>query len=181
MDITNVPNDWIITDTDQDFLSKNCPENLKHVNESDIVIWVDPLDGTSEYTKGYLEHVTVMIGLSIRNEAVGGVIHQPYFNRNNSDNSTHGRTLWGLKGLGISPIEKKPQHDGLILTTTRSHSNDLVQSALNSLEPKEILRVGGAGYKVLQLLDGQADAYIFASNGCKKWDTCGNQFFTNFY
>lgn len=173
MDITNVPKDWIITDTDQDFLAQTCPDNLKQVNESDIVIWVDPLDGTSEYTKGYLEHVTVMIGLSIRDEAIGGVIHQPYFNRNNQ-NATLGRTLWGLKGLGTSEFEKRPAHDGLIVTTTRTHSNELVQRAMDALEPKEIIRVGGAGYKVLQLLEGQADAYIFASNGCKKWDTCGN-------
>lgn len=172
-DISDVPSDWIITGSDQDFLSKICPENLKNVSESDVVIWVDPLDGTSEYTKGYLEHVTVMIGLSIRDEAVGGVLHQPYFNRGNGDNATLGRTLWGLKGLGTSPFEKRDPHEGLIVTTTRSHSTEMVQSALNALEPKEIIRVGGAGFKVLQLLEGQADAYIFASNGCKKWDTCG--------
>lgn len=37
------------------------------------------------------------------------------------------------------------------MTTTRSHSNDLVKSALEALKPTEILRVGGAGYKVLQV------------------------------
>lgn len=26
--------------------------------------------------------------------------------------------------------------------------------------------------QVLQLLEGQANAYVFASGGCKKWDTC---------
>lgn len=62
--------------------------------------------------------------------------------------------------------------DAFILTTTRSHSTELVQNALDSLKPTEILRVGGAGYKVLQLLEGNAHAYVFASPGCKKWDTC---------
>lgn len=173
-DLTSIPNDWIITDADQEFLKKSCPESLQNINEKDIVIWVDPLDGTSEYTKGYLEHVTVMIGLSVCDRAVGGVIHQPYFNRNATDGSTIGRTIWGLKGLGSGGFETKtPNERGLIVTTTRSHSNELVQNALKSLEPSEVKRVGGAGYKVLQLLEGDADAYVFASSGCKKWDTCG--------
>ena len=40
------------------------------------------------------------------------------------------------------------------------------------VRPTTVLRVGGAGNKVLQLIDGQAHAYVFASPGCKKWDTC---------
>lgn len=27
--------------------------------------------------------------------------------------------------------------------------------------------------QVLKLIEGEAHAYIFASPGCKKWDTCG--------
>ena len=37
------------------------------------------------------------------------------------------------------------------------------------------LRVGGAGCKLLKLLEGQADAYIFASHGTCKWDTCAGE------
>ncbi|VEL21520.1 unnamed protein product [Protopolystoma xenopodis] len=36
----------------------------------------------------------------------------------------------------------------------------------------QVLRLGGCGYKVLSLLEGRAHAYLFASPGCKKWDTC---------
>lgn len=54
----------------------------------------------------------------------------------------------------------------------RSHSNKTVQAALDALKPDEILRVGGAGHKVVLLLEGKAHAYIFASRGCKRWDTC---------
>lgn len=170
-DITNVPNDWIITELDQEFLKNTCPDSLMHVSEKEIVIWVDPLDGTKEFTQGILECVTVLIGLSVENRAVGGIIHQPYYKRCDDQ---YGRTIWGLKGLGCSGFEKKPYNKGeLIATTTRSHSNELVQSALLALEPTKILRVGGAGYKVLQLLEGDAHAYIFATAGCKKWDTCG--------
>lgn len=170
-DLANVPSEWIVSDLDQEFLKNKCPDTLTHINEKDLVIWVDPLDGTSEYTQGILEPVTVLIGLSIQNKAVGGVIHQPYYKR--SDNEL-GRTIWGLKGLGSSGFECKPFVKGeLIATTTRSHSNELVQSALRAIEPTKTIHVGGAGYKVLQLLEGDAHAYVFASGGCKKWDTCG--------
>lgn len=173
-DLANVPKDWIVTDSDQDFLQNQCPDSLIHINENDLVIWVDPLDGTSEYTQGILEPVTVLIGLSIQNKAVGGVIHQPYYKKGEQD---FGRTIWGLKGLGSGGFDNKKLPDAeLIVTTTRSHSNELVQSALRAIEPTKVIRVGGAGYKVLQLLEGDAHAYVFASAGCKKWDTCGKLF-----
>ncbi|KAJ8357942.1 hypothetical protein AAFF_G00050210 [Aldrovandia affinis] len=41
------------------------------------------------------------------------------------------------------------------------------------MEPHEVIRVGGAGNKIIQLVEGKASAYVFASPGCKKWDTCG--------
>lgn len=58
--------------------------------------------------------------------------------------------------------------------TTASHSNELVDIALRALQEKNLIRsfrrVGGAGFKVLCCLEGAA-AYVFASGGCKKWDT----------
>lgn len=156
---------------DAEFLKNTCPESLASITENDLVIWVDPLDGTTEYTQGILECVTVLIGVSVKNRAIGGIIHQPYYKH--SDNRM-GRTIWGLKGLGSSGFEQKPYTAGeLIATTTRSHCNELVQKALDAIGPTKIHRVGGAGYKVLQLLEGDAHAYIFATPGCKKWDTCG--------
>ena len=147
----------IIIDQNLDFLkATKCPETYVNAAESDLVIWVDPLDGTGEYTQGFLERVTVLIGISVNDRAVGGVIHQPYFE---SQTGELGRTIWGIK-------------DKFTVTTTRSHSNAIVQAALEALKPDEVLKVGGAGFKVLQLIEGNAHAYVFASAGCKKWDTC---------
>lgn len=63
-------------------------------------MWVDPLDGTSEFTQGLLDHVTVLIGVAWKGKSIGGVIHQPYYNYQNTG-SELGRTMWGLIGLGI--------------------------------------------------------------------------------
>ncbi|XP_047285529.1 3'(2'),5'-bisphosphate nucleotidase 1 isoform X8 [Homo sapiens] len=73
----------------------------------ELVVWVDPLDGTKEYTEGLLDNVTVLIGIAYEGKAIAGVINQPYYN-----------------------------------------------------------------YEIIQLIEGKASAYVFASPGCKKWDTC---------
>lgn len=50
----------------------------------------------------------------------------------------------------------------------------MVQETLDHLKEKQmadsIERVGGAGFKVIRCLEDAA-AYVFASGGCKKWDT----------
>ncbi|PIO72337.1 inositol monophosphatase family protein [Teladorsagia circumcincta] len=62
-----------------------------------------------------------------------------------------------------------------VVVTTRSHLSQSVTDALNALKEKGLVDViekyGGAGYKVIKVLEGSA-AYVFASSGCKKWDTC---------
>lgn len=52
-DLTNIPADFVVSGEDQDFLSQyQCPESWKNVAENELVVWVDPLDGTSEYVHG---------------------------------------------------------------------------------------------------------------------------------
>ena len=68
-----------------------------------VVVWVDPLDGTAEYTQGFVEHVTVLIGIAVDGAAVAGVVHQPFFQRRDvagTNNNEDGRTVWGVVGLG---------------------------------------------------------------------------------
>ncbi|XP_053986099.1 3'(2'),5'-bisphosphate nucleotidase 1 [Hylaeus volcanicus] len=167
----DVPSDWVVTEADQEVLKLKLPAHLEDIDPKDICIWVDPLDGTSEYTQGLVEHVTVLVGIAIGERAVGGVIHQPYYKNDESD--TLGRTIWGINGVGFGGFTPIAPPDGKrIVTTTRSHSDSNVQAAISALCPDEVLRVGGAGYKVILLMEGKAHAYVFASKGCKRWDTC---------
>lgn len=92
--------------------------------------------------------MTVLVGIAIKGKAVGGVIHQPYYNYLSKD-SNLGRTIWGLVGYGVGGFEpENPPPNGLTVVTTRSHSTEVVQKALDALNPDNILRVGGAGHKV---------------------------------
>lgn len=106
---------------------------------------------TANLLQGLLDHVTVLIGIAVKGCAVGGVIHQPYHNYK-TVKDCHGRTLWGLIGLGVGGFDIfEPPSDKFIITTTRSHNDAVVQQALDILKPDEIIRVGGAGHKVCEI------------------------------
>ncbi|VDO08650.1 unnamed protein product [Rodentolepis nana] len=188
---TEQPHSRIIDDFDSVVLSKTCPENLRSVGLKDVVVWVDPLDGTSEFTSGVLEHVTILIGVAVHGRAVGGVVCQPFYmpdfrnflesdddqDRRPSVQETTQRLIWGLEGLGVfglsgEPISQAPifnelgmkseDKDTNRIVCTRSRSTPVTAAAINACFPS----------RMLMLLEGVAHAYIYASLGCKRWDTC---------
>ncbi|TRY86338.1 hypothetical protein DNTS_016139, partial [Danionella cerebrum] len=145
-------------------LEKPCPDQYAGLKEEELVVWVDPLDGTKEYTEGLLDHVTVLIGIAHGGTAIAGVINQPFYNYQMGAAAPLGRTLWGVLGLGAFGFQLQEVPDGKrIITTTRSHSNKLVLSSIRCI---------CVSRQIIQLVEGKASAYVFASPGCKKWDTC---------
>ncbi|NXN73039.1 BPNT1 nucleotidase, partial [Himantopus himantopus] len=157
----------------EEILKKTCPAQYTGIKEEELVIWVDPLDGTKEYTEGLLDHVTVLIGIAYGGKAIAGVINQPYYNYEAGAGAVLGRTIWGVLGIGAFGFQLTEAPAGKhIIVTTRSHSSTLVNDCISALNPDSVIRVGGAGNKIIQLIEGKASAYVFASPGCKKWDTC---------
>jgi len=164
-DLSGVPDEWIVKSQDKDALEMACPQRLSSVSLSQLTVWVDPLDGTKEYTQGLLDHVTVLVGIAVGTEAVAGVIHQPYWNYK-TEGAPLGRTFYGIVGSGVRGINPVPPPQGQrIVTTTRSHGTGLVADSLEILKPDSVLKVGGAGHKVLLLMEGLAHAYVFPSPG----------------
>ncbi|KAF3703018.1 3'(2'),5'-bisphosphate nucleotidase 1 [Channa argus] len=169
----DIGEDLIETGQQEEILLKTCPAEYRGVKEEELVVWVDPLDGTKEYTEGLLDNVTVLIGIAYGGRAIAGVINQPFYNYQLGEGADLGRTMWGMLGLGAFGFQlREVPGDRRIITTTRSHSNKLVTDCVDAMEPHEVIRVGGAGNKIIQLVEGKATAYVFASPGCKKWDTC---------
>ncbi|XP_063159755.1 3'(2'),5'-bisphosphate nucleotidase 1 [Candoia aspera] len=157
----------------EEILKQTCPPQYTAIKEEELVVWVDPLDGTKEYTEGLLDHVTVLIGIAYQGKAIAGVINQPYYNYETGADAVLGRTIWGILGLGAFGFQLKEVPAGKhIITTTRSHSSKMVNDCISAMNPDSVVRVGGAGNKIIQLVEGKASAYVFASPGCKKWDTC---------
>lgn len=169
----NVSEEIIESGQNEEILKHTCPSQYDSIKEEELVIWVDPLDGTKEYTEGLLDHVTVLIGIAYEGKAIAGVINQPYYNYEAGDDAALGRTIWGVLGIGAFGFQlKEVPAETHIITTTRSHSSKLVNDCVTAMNPHSVIRVGGAGNKIIQLIEGKASAYVFASPGCKKWDTC---------
>ena len=80
---------------------------------------------------GLIEHATVLIGISHAGKPIAGVIHQPFFKSNDNSN---GRTIWGVQGIGAFGYKRK-DHDGLVVTTTRSHSSQINSDAISAINP----------------------------------------------
>lgn len=131
---------------------------------SDVTVWIDPLDATQEYTENLLQYVTTMVCISIQGKPVIGVIHEPYKNQ----------TVWGWVDQGISPnlnLATKPLEDPTVIVS-RSHGGQVEKVVKESFGDKaKVVLAGGAGYKILQVLQGKANAYVHITN-IKKWDTC---------
>eukprot|EP01118_Nematostelium_gracile_P010140 TRINITY_DN3468_c0_g1_i2.p1 TRINITY_DN3468_c0_g1~~TRINITY_DN3468_c0_g1_i2.p1 ORF type:complete len:340 (-),score=86.87 TRINITY_DN3468_c0_g1_i2:27-902(-) len=141
------------------------PAEYQNVNMSDVCVFIDPLDATKEYTTGNLEAVMSLIGIAYKGNAIAGVMYQPFIG--------NGRMIWGMNGYGYSGFENKDRKDGrIVMATTKTHSSPQVEEGIRTINPNEVMRVGGAGYKALLVLEGKADIYLFASPGTKKWDTC---------
>ena len=57
------------------------PPLLRELDADDVTVWIDPLDGTKEYTLGVVENVTTLIGISYRGFSLAGVIAIPFCNQ----------------------------------------------------------------------------------------------------
>jgi 3'-phosphoadenosine 5'-phosphosulfate (PAPS) 3'-phosphatase len=64
------------TDTDWNFY-----EFPDEFYEDEMVIWIDPLDGTKGFTEGHLHHITSLIGVTVNMRPRIGIIHKPFYNQ----------------------------------------------------------------------------------------------------
>ncbi|KAG5444603.1 3'(2'),5'-bisphosphate nucleotidase 1 [Clonorchis sinensis] len=186
----------------KEVIDQQCPSAYLSTKLSDVVVWVDPLDGTKEFTEGIVEHVTILIGISVHGKPVAGVIAQPFYHDASipqsvtadsprvSPSKTVTRTVWALDGLGVFgltprlpagqlpyPLDsaRKPGDAPHIIVVTRSHPTPALSAAIEACYPTKVIRAGGCGNKILMLLEGRAHVYVFPSPGTKRWDTCASE------
>jgi len=68
--------EWLASCTD--YADEVVAHPFDKFNTKDAVVWIDPLDGTSDFVKGNLSAVTCIIGLSIGGHSKLGVVHNVY-------------------------------------------------------------------------------------------------------
>lgn len=137
-----------------------------------ITVWIDPLDATQEYTENLVKYVTTMVCVAVDGKPVIGVVHQPFA----------GFTAWAVVGHG-SNVNRRSSYNASPkkVIVSRSHSGKVKNYIRNAFgNSTTIIEAGGAGYKVLSLLDThssetslteEADVYVHTTV-IKKWDIC---------
>lgn len=144
-------------------------ENDVQVPLRDIVVWIDPLDATQEYTENLVEYVTTLVCVAVEGKPVIGIIHQPFQNV----------TVWGWVGKGTSALSTQEESRPLTIIVSRSHAGKVKEVARAAFGPDtRVVSAGGAGYKALQVAEGKADAYIHVTL-VKKWDICAGNALLN--
>ena len=118
----------------------------------------------------------------MNNITTAGIINQPFYENTNQLSSSLGRYLWGIVGLGVfdsikgkiknPTIGLDPNRKKKIITAQYSQTLELLKRDLKKIQNGELIHAGGAGYKVLCVIDGQADCYVYTRNGTIRWDTC---------
>ncbi|KAL0978220.1 hypothetical protein UPYG_G00167640 [Umbra pygmaea] len=160
-----------------------CPSNLG--------IWIDPIDATSQYIKGCeegaeghlcpsgLQCALVLIGVYLHatGEPVMGVINQPFNHKHTT--GWKGKHFWGVSYGSIKassvlrPEDRRAERPGLSVVLSSSEKQ-VVKDALGPLcEPDRLMYASGAGNKILCVILGLADVYVLSEGSTFKWDSCG--------
>ncbi|XP_075231555.1 inositol polyphosphate 1-phosphatase [Lycorma delicatula] len=161
------------------------PNNIPDIPLENTSIWIDPIDSTGEYisaenkksdgvfTAG-LPCVTVLIGTFLRDSGipVAGVINQPfYYCDNNEISSKHGHIVWGVN-YGSSLISSvHPSKTSSKIVVISASENEFIRNCLTE-SGFNLIEAAGAGYKLLCVIEGIADAYVLSKGTTFFWDTC---------
>jgi len=157
------------------FLMKDQVLPLRTLHTKDIVVWVDPLDGTKCFVDGKYEWVTTLVGIAYKGTPIAGVISYPFT----------GELLWGAMGIGVFlgkdgerfyPPEKAYNPTQYFrawehsLPSKFKHLNADWSAVNTDYKSKYIT---GAGNVAKNILTGNVHVLLSPLGG--KWDTCASE------
>ncbi|XP_054472905.1 inositol polyphosphate 1-phosphatase [Anoplopoma fimbria] len=161
------------------------------LSPSELGIWIDPIDATSQYIEGReevleegrlfpsgLHCALVLIGVYLRStgEPVMGVINQPFNYKDPAGGRWKGKHFWGVScgSINVCSVSRPKDGPGAGLSVVLSSSEKpVVKDALTSLcGPDKLMFASGAGYKILCVIQGLADVYVLSEGSTFKWDSC---------
>jgi 3'(2'), 5'-bisphosphate nucleotidase len=135
---------------------------LDSFNYNDISVFIDPIDGTREFSTGLGEQCSICIGFANQDgKAVAGLVFRPI---TEPETYAMGAVSEGFTQSHLD-IPAVPNHTGLLT------SNGGVSPFLVELMAKlgyQRVPSGGAGNKMLMLLEGKGGAYI-QDRGVSRW------------
>ncbi len=148
------------------------PDDLARLVAFSRVWFVDPVDGTREFTE-HIEEFAVMIGLSVAGRANLGVLAMPLSGQviaGRVGSSAFVEDSNGLRRPIYINDVKIPDDKTIIIS--RSHRPPFLEDLKKGFDAKQVVKCGSVGVKVIRLLFGQAHLYVHGT-GTKRWDACG--------
>lgn len=164
------------TKSDIQSLAQEHLSNGNDKNYEQLTVFIDPIDGTREFSTGQGHHSTVCIGFANEHgKAVGGVVYRPL----STPKPTY---VAGVKSEGYSVYDfgeaaySKKKGGGLL--TTNGSISPFVESLIDELDVPRI-RNGGAGNKMMIMLEKSVSGcsiddslFYIQDRGVSRWDTC---------
>jgi 3'-phosphoadenosine 5'-phosphosulfate (PAPS) 3'-phosphatase len=133
-----------------------------------LTVFIDPIDGTREFSTGLGEQCSVCIGFSDSDgKPVAGLVYRPITSP----------PTWAAgaasEGVVLGHLDRATAPNSRGILTSNGAISPFIVALLKELD---FVRVpsGGAGNKMLMLLEGKGGAYI-QDRGVSRWDTCGAQ------
>ncbi|KAM9814166.1 inositol polyphosphate 1-phosphatase [Neosynchiropus ocellatus] len=165
------------------------------LSPSELAVWIDPIDATSQYIEGKEEALQegrlspsglhcalVLIGVYLRStgEPVIGVVNQPFNSKDLVSGRWRGKHYWGVSygGLSVCSVtrpEAGPDPGpelGPSVVLSSSEKEAVKQNLRGLCGPDRLMYASGAGYKILCVILGLADAYVLSEGSTFKWDSC---------
>ncbi|CAM5116509.1 unnamed protein product [Natator depressus] len=153
-----------------------------------LAIWIDPIDSTNQYIRGQasvapiggicpsgLRSALVLIGAYDRSsgDPVLGVINEPFFREDPLTHRWQGVYHWGVsyQGTSLCSLSRPPLRPEPSVVLSRSET-PAIQRALRPLYGERLRFASGAGYKMLCVILGLAEAYVLSEGSTFKWDSC---------
>ena len=166
----------------------NAIESIKKLklskdNLKPFTIFLDPIDGTKEFKEGKGEQCTILIGFAdneaVDNEygkAIAGLAYRPVINDKNKQNTyAYGWIDENGKGhvkkyLNIFEGESNPNKIRFI--TSNGKTSEITNKLIDEIGVR--VSSGGAGNKIMMLLENKGDVYL-QDRGVSRWDTCAGE------
>ncbi|XP_067244771.1 inositol polyphosphate 1-phosphatase [Chanodichthys erythropterus] len=163
------------------------------ISPADVGIWIDPIDGTSQYIEGKEEEepdegfcpsglpcALVLIGVYLRatGQPVMGVINQPFNRKISAGKGWKGQHIWGVSYGDVNVCSytrcrpSNPQKSECLSVLLSSSERTAVKDALATLPNSSLMYASGAGYKILCVVQGLVDVYVLSEGSTFKWDSC---------
>lgn len=145
-------------------------------NYNHLTAFLDPIDGTKEFISSLGEMCTICIGFSDTKtgKAVAGIVYRPITNTwaagAESEDFCIGELDVIQENFNDNDVNINLSKETNMFVTTRGKISPFTEILINKLGKKRF-KIGGAGNKVLSLLEGKGDCYI-QDRGLNRWDTC---------